>query len=714
MRRFFLSTFVFLGLFIWKSAGLNAQAGWCGISQAEALAQKAFPDYNQRRLATDFFLKDVILRDRQNSTRATDTVVYTIPVVFHVLYLDPSENISTTRILTELANINLAFRNQGYYNPQTGEDVRLEFCLAKVAPDGTSTSGIERIETPFTDIGPSDDFDMKQQFNWDPSRYLNIYVARNLLGGGVAGYAYYPLYHGAFFDGIVLLTTVVGRSEAQSTTAVHEIGHYLGLPHPFDQGCENNDCLLQGDRVCDTPPDDQVVVFEGCVVHNNCTTDADDPSSLNPFTSDVNDRNDLYMDYNSNACGLAFTAGQVERMRAVIPNLRQSLLQSNVCRIPDVFDAGVVDIYSPLVTSCSAGDSIRTVIRNYGFAPISTLKIKYRLDGSLLDSVSWTGQLFYRDQDSLAFPLPAGLSAGPHRLEIWTDSPSGQTDQFFANDTASTTFNLRAVRRAPYHESFETGIPADWTVVNPDGLGWERTNRSCDSLGADAWAMHINNQYFFQNGILDGLVSPVIDLSRMKNAVLKFDYAYGFDLRLEAEFIENLDVTISSNCGESYDPSVFSASGSFLATDTVDMTTIDEWVPSACSDWRTLQFDLQGYLGQEIQVKFDFSKYENGFAFYLDHFRVEGEAWPVSIDSADENLFSIAPNPSQGAFRVISAQPGLAAQLELTDMAGRVVWKGSSNGDEVTVAVPDLAEGWYALGYTTSSGRSVKRVLIIQ
>ena len=136
---------------------------------------------------------------------------------------------------------------------------------------------------------------MKQQFHWPTTEYLNIYTARVLLGGGVAGYAYYPYAHGASFDGIVMLYSQVGLTKALTGTLAHEIGHYLGLPHPFDQGCQNNDCLMQGDRVCDTPPDASFF-FEGCIYSNNCGTDADDPTINNPFTADVPDLNDRQRD----------------------------------------------------------------------------------------------------------------------------------------------------------------------------------------------------------------------------------------------------------------------------------------------------------------------------------------------------------------------------------------------------------------------------------
>ncbi|MEL6867764.1 MAG: M43 family zinc metalloprotease, partial [Bacteroidota bacterium] len=42
--------------------------------------------------------------------------------------------------------------------------------------------------------------------------------------------------------------------------------HYLGLYHTFQGGCTNNDCTTDGDRVCDTPPDQSTAVVQSLLV----------------------------------------------------------------------------------------------------------------------------------------------------------------------------------------------------------------------------------------------------------------------------------------------------------------------------------------------------------------------------------------------------------------------------------------------------------------
>ncbi|HZI53762.1 MAG TPA: M43 family zinc metalloprotease [Chitinophagaceae bacterium] len=260
-----------------------------------------------------------------------------IPVVVHILYHRPEENMSDEKVFTQIRILNEIFRRLNADTVNTPDafrsvaaDCEIEFQLATSDPQRRSTTGIIRKYTPVTLWNADDRMKVSAEAGddaWDTNNYLNIWVCNM---GRVAGYSSFPGGPVAK-DGIVVAFNVFGNSKKAGyelgKTAVHEVGHWLGLRHIWgDSHCGN-------DMIDDTPY--QSSFTSGCPkgIRNSCNNGAGGDMYMN------------YMDLTLDACTNLFTEGQKERMWAAFEagGGRNSLLTSYGLEPPLINEIPVPD-----------------------------------------------------------------------------------------------------------------------------------------------------------------------------------------------------------------------------------------------------------------------------------------------------------------------------------------------------------------------------------
>ncbi len=318
----------------------------------------------------------------------------TLPVVVHIVHDGGAENISDAQILAAIEHLNDGFAAAGFFAQQGATvDTKIRFCLATRAPDGTATTGITRDQSPLTEmVMETEDLSLKTLNRWKPTDYVNIWVVREInsqsFGPGVAGYAFFPSAAGSAVDGMVCEAKFFGTDPSEDAVLIHEMGHYLGLYHTFEGGCKNDNCLTDGDRVCDTPPDQAKHV--GCQ-YNSCSTDVA-PGS--PFTADVDDLTGDFMDYSPFSCYHFFTDGQAARMQATVAMARAGLLVSKGCGEP--CSSPVLAAFTAVPNPVEAGQSVVFTNQSTGAT-----------------SFEWSenGSVFSQNKDETRlFPLPGTFS----------------------------------------------------------------------------------------------------------------------------------------------------------------------------------------------------------------------------------------------------------------------------------------------------------------
>ncbi|MEM6376739.1 MAG: gliding motility-associated C-terminal domain-containing protein [Bacteroidota bacterium] len=313
--------------------------------------------------------------------------IRTVPIVFHLIEDVPA--FTDEDIRGAVASLNNAFSHSNRYaggrdysGDTIGVDTRIEFCLPSRAPDGGRTNGIVRWTSDYARMDKDiEDAKLKTMGQWDPRYYMNVWVVTTIENESdasytgrtwwtrrkIAGYASLP---GAVI-GVDARTDGVVVSGIGPGLLAHEVGHYLNLLHTFEGGCKNDDCLADGDMVCDTPPAEESM---GCNMgQNSCNTDTLSNYSNGIFTRDVTDMVTNFMDYSS--CPLDFTHGQADRMHFALDNYRIDLAPLS----PDRNEA--------CITPCNDSVNVSFSISDRYFA--TNTPITFDASGSGIDTYEW-------------------------------------------------------------------------------------------------------------------------------------------------------------------------------------------------------------------------------------------------------------------------------------------------------------------------------------
>ena len=228
-----------------------------------------------------------------------EAVTATVLVWFHVVTSSTGAgNVTDAQIADQVRIL-----NDAYSGLTGGANTKFRFTLAGV----TRTANNTWFGAAY---GSTAETAMKSALRVGTAATLNFYT--NQPSSGELGWATFPSSYSSqpLKDGVVCdYRTLPGGSLSpynEGDTGTHEVGHWVGLYHTFQSGCNKNN-----DYVADTPAERSAAW--GCPSGRDSCTGRQYPG-VDPI--------DNFMDYTDDSCMYKFTDGQASRAASLSATYR--------------------------------------------------------------------------------------------------------------------------------------------------------------------------------------------------------------------------------------------------------------------------------------------------------------------------------------------------------------------------------------------------------
>ncbi len=679
-----------------------------GIVRAQSDVQPCATDEHYRQMLEKYpqlaametqFEDQLSKRMAERTTAATDTTIYDVPLVIHVIHDYGAENLSDTVLYDAVKYWTTVYLKQNAdtadviptFVPYVGKP-GMRFHLATKDPNGNPTKGIVRFQSYLTSTA-----DDEAKFGqWPQNEYVNIWFISAFGSSltGVAAYAILPstVVFEPFYDGIICIASYVSNDK----TIPHEMGHIMNLSHPW--GNTNNPGVSCGgnDFVDDTPPTmghNGTGCTAAALYDTTCATGYEKlytssdgtMDSLVNYPDTANSQN--IMDYTY--CARMFTKGQAARMRAAITNATGG--RSNLWSPANLAATGALTPMQDL-------PPVPDFIMNRGIPTTSDTRAYFLTTNCassfVFRNASWNDTITsvsWAFSNGATLPTSTSMSTVTNKFSVpgWVTVSLTAT----ANSGSTTLVNTQAVYAADttpaggvgYTQSFASASDiSNWPMFNyyNNQFKWEFYHGA--GIG-DTTCLRYRS-YDSSNRITgnavgdkDDIYTPAFNLSGTTgnlyfnffttSAYTRHNIGSGTTL-----VDDSLEVDVSINGGASW-----ARIGGYGSTRLYNNGNYGiEFVPNSATQWLPRSLNIPTlYRTGETFFRFRYHPGNTGNDLYIDNMSIG--TLPAGVKEAvtsAPNTFNIFPNPSSNGFNLVfkTGNDGIVS-YNVKDITGKVIYE---------------------------------------
>lgn len=295
-------------------------------------------------------------------------------------------------------------------------------------------------------------------------------------------------------------------------------------------------------------------------------------------------------------------------------------------------DLGLDEFVSPSLLSCNSSPTPQIIISNNGYNEITSFNFQYRFNTGELQTHSIADVNIAPGDKYSIFLEELNALKGSNTLFMNISDPNGNIDANTEDNSTLHTFIVSDEEvPMPYRWTFdEESEEVDWiNISSNNGLNWEKQTNGYARYSTFNDDNHGEKSWYF---------SPVFSFENFDKASMFFDLSYAGT----ALITDELNVFLSTDCGNTYSELIYSKSGLELAT---VPNEIVGFVPKDESEWRTEFIDLSDFAGlTDLRVVFAVNT-GTGNNLYLDNveFYQDNDPFPLKIESQYSRLY---PNPT--------------------------------------------------------------------